>query len=339
MQETLANQLNSLVGPQFPGVVLAVGDSKDIILKSAGNISTESQYFIASATKLYTTALVLQLVDANLLGLNDKIANYLDAEQITGLHIHKGIEYSKQITIEQLLSHTSGLPDYFQGVEMSKRSLMESLFLGEDKKWDLVYVLSKAKSLGARFSPSFGEKALYSDANFQLLGEIISKITGHSLAVMIERQICQRVGLTGTYLYQKSNDDRPVPLNYKDKVLTIPLAMTSFGADGGIVSTATDGIIFLRAFFGGKLFNQRHLANLTSHWRNIFFPFKYGIGISLFRLPWYFSPFKKFPDLIGHSGLSGAFLFYCPERGLYFSGTVNQIAKPQTSFRLMLQSL
>jgi len=338
-QEGLAKQLRSLIGPQFPGAILAVADSKDIIFSAAGNISEECQYFIASATKLYTTALVLQLVDSNRLSLNDKIASYLDSEQIAGLHFYKGIEYSRQITIEQLLSHTSGLPDYFQDVGNSKPSLKETVLLGEDKKWDLVNVLSQSKAIGAKFPPSFGEKAHYSDTNFQLLGEIIAKISGHSLATIIQSQICHKIGLKGTYMYHDPKDGRPAPLNYKDKVLNIPLAMTSFGPDGGIVSTASDGIIFLRAFFGGKLFNQRHLANITSHWRNIFFPLKYGIGISLFRLPWYFSPFKKFPDLIGHSGLSGAFLFYCPEKGLYFSGTVNQMAKPQTSFRLMLQSL
>ncbi len=156
------------------------------------------------------------------------------------------------------------------------------------------------------------------------------------MAKAVDEHICQKVGLTKTYLYQDPNDTRPVPMNFKKNLLHIPMAMSSFGADGGIVSTANDGLIFLRAFFGGQLFDSRHLPHLTSRWRKIFFPLQYGIGISLFRLPWFFSPFKKFPDLVGHSGLSGAFLFYCPDREIYLTGTVNQVAKPQTSFRLML---
>ncbi len=50
-------------------------------------------------------------------------------------------------------------------------------------------------------------------------------------------------------------------------------------------------------------------------------------------------PFARIPDLVGHSGLSGAFLFHCPEKNLFLSGTVNPIHKPQTSFRLMIKAL
>jgi len=335
----LARNLNALVGKQVPGAVLAIADSKDMIVSSSGNLKPESQYFIASATKLYTTTLILQLVDSNQLKLADTIERFLDPDQIERLHFYRGIDYSKQITVEHLLSHTSGLPDYFQARRKSKPSLMEDILLGKDKKWDLIQVLSEAKMLGAEFPPSFKNRALYSDTNFQLLGEIIERISGQHLSDIIESQICKKIGLKNTYLYKDPKDGRPISLNYKNNVLDVPLAMTSFGPDGGIVSTAADGIEFLRYFFDGRLFNRTHLAYLTARWRSVFFPLKYGVGISLFRLPWYFSPFKKFPDLIGHSGLSGAFLFYCPEKHIYLSGTVNQIANPQTSFRLMLRSI
>lgn len=338
-QLELTKNLNAIIGQEFPGTVLAIADSKDMMISSSGNLKPDSQYFIASATKLYTTTLILQLADSNQLALNDKIERFLDPAQVERLHFYRGVEYSKQITVEHLLSHTSGLPDYFQATGKSRPSLMDTILLGKDRKWDLNQVLSDAKLLGAEFPPSFKNRALYSDTNFQILGEIVERISGRRLPDIIERQICQKIGLKRTYLYTDPKDDRPVPLNYKYNVLNIPLAMTSFGPDGGIVSDAADGIQFLRCFFDGQLFDRAHLAYITGRWRNIFFPLKYGVGISLFRLPWYFSPFKKFPDLIGHSGLSGAFLYFCPERKVFLSGTVNQIAKPQTSFRLMLRSI
>lgn len=48
-------------------------------------------------------------------------------------------------------------------------------------------------------------------------------------------------------------------------------------------------------------------------------------------------PFVSRPEFLGHSGLSGAFAFYCPEKELYLTGTVNEISRPDLSFRLMLK--
>ena len=54
------------------------------------------------------------------------------------------------------------------------------------------------------------------------------------------------------------------------------------------------------------------------------------------KWPRAFSPIDAQPELIGQSGLSGAFAFVAPSRGTYLAGTVNNIARPDRSFRLML---
>jgi hypothetical protein len=67
-----------------------------------------------------------------------------------------------------------------------------------------------------------------------------------------------------------------------------------------------------------------------------------GIGIHRFKLPWIFNPFGVVPELIGHSGLSGALAYCNLEKDLFITGTVNQIAYPETSFKLaikLIQSL
>lgn len=69
-----------------------------------------------------------------------------------------------------------------------------------------------------------------------------------------------------------------------------------------------------------------------------FFHLNMGSEFLAFVCPGFF-PFKRAPDLIGHSGLSGAFLFYCPANWLYLSGTVNQISHPEASFRMMVKSV
>lgn len=62
-----------------------------------------------------------------------------------------------------------------------------------------------------------------------------------------------------------------------------------------------------------------------------------GVGIHRFKLPWIFNPTGIIPELIGHSGLSGALAYYSPEKDLYIAGTVNQVAFPDTSFRLAIR--
>jgi CubicO group peptidase (beta-lactamase class C family) len=112
--------------------------------------------------------------------------------------------------------------------------------------------------------------------------------------------------------------------------------MTSFGADGGIVSTSADMLIFIQAFFTGLLFPKEYINDLQE-WNNIFFPMQSGIGIHLFKLPWIFNPTGAMPYFIGHSGLSGALAYYSPKENMFVVGTVNQVASPDISFRTMIK--
>jgi CubicO group peptidase (beta-lactamase class C family) len=114
--------------------------------------------------------------------------------------------------------------------------------------------------------------------------------------------------------------------------------MTSFGPDGGIASTADELLRVLRAFFEGGLFDRAVLPSLATYHR-VFFPLEAGVGHLRLRLPRLLSPFRAQPELVGHSGLSGAFAFLAPARGTYLAGSVNNIASPSRSFRLMFALL
>lgn len=186
------------------------------------------------------------------------------------------------------------------------------------------------------FVPGTKRKANYSDANFQLLGRIIEHITHKSYSDNCKELIIQPLGLTHTYLYQNSTDKTPKTLFYKSNELNIPKAMSSFGADGGMVSTSSDMLTFIEAFFMGKIFPKDYISELQE-WNRIFFPMKSGIGIHLFKLPWLFNPTGAVPYFIGHSGLSGALAYYSPKENIFVVGTVNQVAHPDISFRTMIK--
>lgn len=207
---------------------------------SAGNIEEENQYFIASTTKLYITALLLKLRGEGCLRLEDEVSHYLSRNIVSGIHVYKGIDYSYDITIGQLMSHTSGLPDYFQQKRRSGKSLWAELTAGYDQHWTLDEVIDDVKKMKPRFKPGAKGKAFYSDTNYQLLGRITEIITGKRISAVLKEFIFEVLQLKDTYSYDDSSDTKPVSLYYKTRPLRIPLAMTSFGPDGGIVSTARE---------------------------------------------------------------------------------------------------
>lgn len=303
---------------------------------SAGNMDCDTPYFIASTTKLFTTAVILNLRSKGLLNLDEKISTYIAEDILDSLHIYKGVDYSGEITIKHLLAHTSGLPDYFEDKNKSGVSLENKLLTGEDKGWSFEESIDISKNLQPLFKPGEKNKAHYSDTNFQLLGKIIENITDKPLSDNYDDIIIKPLGLTKTYLYKNVKDNTPINFHYKEKELHLPKAMTSFGSDGGIVSTSEDLLTFIEAFFTGCFFPAEYIDELQV-WNRIFFPFRAGVGIHLFKLSWIFDPMHSVSDLIGHSGLSGALAYYCPKHNLYIAGTVNQVAYRDMSFRTAIK--
>ncbi len=303
---------------------------------ASGNMNTESQFFIASTTKLFVTAIILHFKSKGILSLDDKITKFLDETIIKGLHVYKGKDYSAEITIQNLLSHTSGIIDYFQSRNKQGVSLENEIKNGNDQFWTFEQAINFSKQYPPLFAPNTKGKAHYSDTNFQLLGKIIESITNKSISENYEEIIFKPLDLNQTYLYSDISDKRPKPMYYKSKELMIPKAMASFGPDGGIVSTSYELITFLSAFFNGAFFPKSYIDSLKT-WNKIFFPMKSGVGIHQFKLPWIFNPFGSIPELIGHSGLSGTIAYYSPDKELYIAGTVNQVSEPSTSFRLAIK--
>jgi len=329
----------SIDNKQVFGSVLKIETTHESWHGSAGNISKNQPYFIASTTKLYTTVLIMMLVEEGKLTLEDNISKYLPEEVMKGLHVLNGIDYSNQLTIKHLLSQTSGLPDYFSDYTKPQKSLYSLLTQTKtDTAWTFESCIALSKTIKPKFAPGFKKKAHYSDTNFQLLGKIIESICNQNIAEVYDERIFKPLGLKQTYLFVDAGDKRPVQMYYKKEIFNMPLAMSSFGPDGGIVSTAAETQIFLKAFFKGELFPKEKLESLY-RWNAIFFPLEYGIGLMRFSLPRIFSPFKPVPYFIGHSGLSGAFAYYVPEKDVFVSGTVNQVHNPSLSYQLIIKAL
>ena len=328
----------SVKPPYFPGMVFSIRRGKETWTGSAGNFTQEQPFFIASTTKLYVTTLVLQQISRGRLAMETPISALLPGEVWKGIHVLKGKDYSTDITLQQLMAHTSGLPDYFGDKPKGGTAWQSELTQGQDRAWTPAEAIEHSKEIPPIFAPGTAGRAHYSDTNFQLLGLLLEHLSGSTLQEQLQQEIFAPLGLQKTYLYSDPNDRRPQCLRFREKELPVWKAMASFGADGGIVSTADELRRFTDAFFHGELFPASMLDGLQQ-WNRIFFPMRSGIGIHLFRLPWIFNPFGTVPPMIGHSGLSGTVAYYDPKSDCSIAGTVNQIDKPGTSFRVMIRLL
>lgn len=320
------------------GTVVSISRGSENWTGAAGNLSIQSQYFIASVTKLFVSTIVMKFRQKGLLDLDDPISQYFSPEIMKGLHVLKGKDHSDLITVRHLLSHTSGLPDYFLQERNGEVSLVRQLITGHDQKWTFEEAIEISKTMQPHFIPGQKGKAYYSDTNFQLLGKIIEHVSGNTFQQVLQDEILDPFDLGGTYLYNDIGDDKPAEIYYRNSHARIPMAMTSFWADGSMVSTAEESVAFLRAFFEGKLFPESYLVEMRDLNR-IFFPFHYGIGMVRFKLPWIFSPFMPAPELWGHMGTTGAFAYHCPAKNAYIAGTINQVHNPGLPYKLIIKLL
>jgi D-alanyl-D-alanine carboxypeptidase len=318
------------------GTSFAIKKDSDTWIGISGNITKDQPYFIASVTKLFTTAIILRLKSDGKLSLDDKITYYFEDDIMQGLHLYRGSDYSNELTIKNLLSHTSGLPDYFQDKGEDGKSLEEEWVNGCDQYWSFQQLLARIKKMKPLFPPGAKKRAHYSDANFQLLGKLIEVITKKSYSENCDDFIFKPLGLSKTYVYKDPTDRTPIAMYYKSNELHIPRAMTSTGPEGGMVSTSEELLTFIEAFFSGNLFPV-HYINDLQEWNNIFFPLQAGIGIHKFQLPWLFNPTGRIPIFIGHSGISGALAYHSPKEKLFVVGTVNQVAHPELPFKIMIR--
>jgi D-alanyl-D-alanine carboxypeptidase len=301
----------------------------------------DRQYLIASITKLYTTALVLQLIDEQRFGWDTTAQSLLGPDLMRGLVTRRGIDHTHQVTIGHLLTHTSGIPDYYAGSVWRQRSLAAQLLRNEDFAFTFEDILARARSLPATDIPGDTTVARYSDTNFAILGRIVEQATGTSFAEALTARLLAPLSLADTCLFAGLDDDRRsrlLPAFHRQRRLEVPLALGSMSADGGLVATTNDQIKFARAYFGARCFSAAMLQRATGIWNRMpldYYPLKYGAGTMMFSLPRWQTGGAPMPQLIGHSGSLGSFLFHAPDTDLFIAGTVNQTSPASLPYPLL----
>jgi D-alanyl-D-alanine carboxypeptidase len=297
---------------QLPGAIVGVqrGDRAPWMiarghanLQSLRPMRTDEHVRIGSVTKAFVTTLLLRLAQEGKLALDEPIDDYVP-----------GVPDGSRITLRELANMTSGIADDFANPEFSIEYLTGETFTP-----------SRLVELGVSQPPVFapGTAWSYSNTNTVLLGMVIQKVTGQSLAAALKGRVFAPLGLRGTSLPSKRALPNPFAAGYTyqtlngrlgDATLNTP---TATWAAGGIVSTVPDLLKAARMFGTGRPLLSAATQREREHW--VAFPpnspqQRYGIGVF------------DFAGWIGHNGgIPGytAIAWYLPQRHLSLVVAVN----------------
>jgi len=288
--------------------------------KDGDAVQITDQFRIASSTKTFTATIILQLEEEGKLSLLDSIYSYLkDIEylRLDDFHFYKNSAFTKSISIQQLLSHKSGLADVFNDKQEELLGIVMQNPVQQYQPKDVVdWYFEFGLHKEAKFKP--GEGWHYSDMNYVLLGLLIEKLDQKPLAQSIRDRILKPLDLKDTYLeyYESARDSKPRLHQYVGTI-DFNSVNTSFDwSGGGLVSTHQDLVTFIKALFSGKLISEKSLQKMITTGASFENHLPYGLGV-------YKSVYNS-QTFYGHYGFFGTYIGYCPETKTVLSYCITQ---------------
>ena len=308
-------------GINFSGAIGLTGETGKLI-------SANYRFRTGSITKLFTSAIILQLKEEGLLRLEDFYFDLINKDTIkilSRLHLFEETDYSEKISLLHLLQHGSGLRDYFSDDERFLNYVMQH----PSQLWNWKLVMEKYFEFELNLKPLFvpGNGFHYSDTNYLLLAILIEQITNKPLQQVYREKIITPLGLTDTYLefYELPEQIKPVVYPYYG-IHSLENINTSFDwGGGGLISTMNDLDIFIRSLIKGILFKKTEslelimrLQNTNSITENTSRSLQYALGIQKKDFQGY--------SFVGHNSAYGSMLFYEPEKDISIVLSLNQAA-------------
>ena len=247
-EDGLKGHLETLTKDQLPGMaVLVARDGKIFFqggfgfagLEKKTPVSSDTKFRIGSVTKSFTAMLVLQLVEQGKLKLDDPVGNYLPDFQNSP---------KSKITINQLLTHTSGLPDYNNVPEFFRA--VQSGYLSEAE------IIKRISNYDLLFEP--GAKFGYSNDGYRLLGAIIEKVTNKSYEQVLQDNILTPLKMKNSGYSRRTKVLEKRASGYRKTLAGLENApFYTESAAAGMYSTAEDLLLFDEALYSDKLLSQK----------------------------------------------------------------------------------
>lgn len=259
VQQNLRQVVDAALGPTAPGIIAGVwvpgrgtwtyaAGLADVATREPAHVQDATR--IGSVTKTFVGTLVLQLVDEGKLSLDAPIGRWLPT-----------VPDAKQVTIRELLTMTSGIYEYGDDPGFLQQALKHVTVQGSvatnDYHWQPRQLVAFAARHPLYFAPDTGFH--YSNTNFIILGMLLEKVTGRTLADLLQARIARPLHLTHTSLLSGASLPAPYLHGYTQlpgstAVLDITHNNPSYAwATGGMVSTLDDLHVWARALATGAL--------------------------------------------------------------------------------------
>lgn len=251
---------------QFNGAVLVAEDGKVIFSRGFGYsdmdnkipVKTDTKFRLASVTKQFTAALIMQLVEKGKINLDGKLIEYLP-------YYRKDI--GEKISIRQILSHTAGISNY-----TNSKSFMEEQTNVKVNPKDFVL---KYCSDDLIFEP--GTKWEYSNSGYFILGLVIEEITGKPYDEVLRENILEPLQMTNSGVENSSKSYDNYAKGYQnffgDFKLSKPIEMSIPYAAGSMYSTVEDMLKWDQALYTEKILKKESIETMFTPVMNA-----YGFG-------------------------------------------------------------
>lgn len=311
--------LNSNYPPNEPGVSVLIAKEGNVVYEKAfGKAEIESNatlipdnvLAIGSMTKQITAGAVLLLVNEGKINLSEDIKKYLPDYNTHG----------KTITVENLLTHTSGIPSFTEKKDFG--SLMATSMSHEG-------IVNTFQNDELLFEP--GTNFSYSNSAYYLLGLIIEKVSGMTYQEFVQKNIFDKLKMSQSYFGTKENNPPMRAVGYEPKDSVTFKIATYFDwswpfSAGNILSTTGDLLLWNEALYGDELIPQSLI-------QKAFTPFilkdgkntNYGYGWNVTQLENY--------TVITHGGAISGYLsdaIRIPQEKLYIVALSNNGGKSPT---------
>lgn len=243
-------------------------------------LNSNSLFSMASGGKMFTALAIAKLVEENRISYSDKITKYISGFSDNSM--------ADNISIHHLLSHTSGVAQYWWGQESEEFKNAKTI----NDHLKMVLNVGITKEAGVEYE--------YNNSNFILLGAIIEKVTGKDYFVIINELVFQKARMKASGFFSKERKDLVTPflrskVNTKEWVSAIPGNGKGSSA-GGSYTSAMEMLKFSMALKKELIVSKSSLATMVSQQNTISKDEQYGYGFIL----------EKYDNQIsyGHGGTS-----------------------------------
>jgi len=312
------------------------------VSKRAGTLTVDQPFHVASVGKLFTATILYGLAEEGKIDLDAPIVTVIDKEKLANLFVFNGTDYSDKVTYRQLLSHTSGIADYFDGPVLTGETMPKLLETQSDIVWQPQALLDfSIDHQEAVFAPGTGY--LYSDTGYVLLGLLIEEIEGKSFESVLEDRFFKPLQMTHSYMTMRSNplssDVKPIAdLWLNGEEFGDKKALSVDWAGGGVISTLDDLMTFSIALHKGALISEASQNMMFSDANQFEQGIYTGGGGMTVRFKKFF-PLLDLPLVRGHIGVLSTHVFYDPTTDTHIVLNFGSTSKMVPSFKALIDIL